>query len=753
MSRFKGHTQDPEPAINSSYFVEVAGHKALTIMSHQRNPNFSPPMPIPDVPTFMVDNKLYSKAAKGKLITADLSLECVEDENGDNYCRELDKRFRKVNFLLPKILNPRNIRHFLPNGDIVSDPVFQDDLPDREIKIPITLIEITDRTDIMLSVLPPVATQTPPDDCPRPPAPFTIYTDPPASAVTPSDSAPTSPASTISMSTSDASSLFEAGNIQTSKGLTMILRPRDKETGNNFEPMSTSTKSPEKKNIYDNPTPGPSSETDRASLTHPQPGNRKTPRKSPRKELKRTASQPAIDEYIRHPSSRQPRLPSPIPRNLATGGKRPRSPASPEERNAAKYKKILSDLSTEDREVTRSLEDALMHDDPAIKEATVNPETVRELYSRVVDRLSSQASSATDMSTSSSSSSIPPKSSIDLNDTPQENIDHVIPFDPAREVSEDTGNLNRNPSLPVRPEDARTSSDDTSLRSHAVPSVQEGARYPSRDPPPPDMRPVRVVDARARSIESSEGARLSHDRSPPPFRAVQSCQEDAENSLSNLPLPDAEPNESPNSSEEIPPPSQGTSNELGKFDNDNQQTPSQSPSPPIVVQVGNEQSSNEQVLAFNLLNAEVANANLDGAARPRRGPPTPEHVLVSIDMDGNISRILHFHEQHDPEDILEAYWNNTINSAAPDEGFDSTADVTPAAPPPSSNEASFGSSNPPLITLSDNSIEILDDSNMDTSDVPNNLHLMSQNVTIDISDSIEEEKEEEEEGEKEEEKE
>ena len=56
---------------------------------------------------------------------------------------------------------------------------------------------------------------------------------------------------------------------------------------------------------------------------------------------------------------------------------RPRSPSSPEEQNAAKYKRILSDLTAEEREVTRNLEDKLMREDSAIKEATVNPDTVR----------------------------------------------------------------------------------------------------------------------------------------------------------------------------------------------------------------------------------------------------------------------------------------------------------------------------------------------------------------------------------------
>ena len=693
MTRYKGHAQDPEHAINASYFVDVAGHKALTIMSFKRQPNFLPPIPVPAVATFMVDNRLYSKATKGKLIGADISLECVEAEDGSSYCRELDKRFNKIAFLKPKILNPRNVRLFMPNGDIISDPVFQDFLPDREVKIAINLIEISDQTEIGLAVIPPIITQTPPEDFqgqePQPPAPFHIYQDPPSTdAETPSDSAPHSPASTMSMSTSDASSLFEAGNVQTSQGTAMILRPRDRPQGLDFEPMSTSTKSPEKKStIYDDPTPGTSSSNNAA--THP-PAKKKTPRKSPRKALTKTASQPAIDDFLRSRPA-IPRLPSPIPRDNPGSSKRPRSPSSPEERTSQRFKRILSDLSKEEQDITRSVEDEMMRQDPAIKEATVNPDSA--LASESAARLSRQNSVNTDRSCSSEGSTVPSKSDIELDDTPQVNVDHVVPFNPA-EVGED-------------------------------------ARDSSRDPPPPEVL---------------ENARQSNDKSPSHPQNVHDNFEDARNSLRDLPLPVVEPS-SAESSEEIPPPSQGTSNELGKFDHDDQQPPT--PSPPIVINVGNSSSADDQIMAFNIIGAQIANANLDNAARPRRGPPTPEHVLISINMAGDISTLLHFHQPHDPEDILEAYWNNTLNSEAPDEGFDSTADVTPSAPPPSSNEATFGSSTPPVIDISDNSVEILENTNQEAMDVDDTDRYDSQNMTVDISSSIEErEASKDEEGEK-----
>ena len=124
---------------------------------------------------------------------------------------------------------------------------------------------------------------------------------------------------------------------------------------------------------------------------------------------------------------------------------------------------------------------------------------------------------------------------------------------------------------------------------------------------------------------------------------------------------------------------------------------SQESSQPIVVNVGNEESARDQILAFDILNTMVAQADMRNAARPRRGPPTPEHVLICADpYKGSISHILYFEEPHHPGDIVEAFENNTLNFSDPDEGFDaSNTDDPPPPPPPtpaSSTEAVHGSS-------------------------------------------------------------
>ena len=135
---------------------------------------------------------------------------------------------------------------------------------------------------------------------------------------------------------------------------------------------------------------------------------------------------------------------------------------------------------------------------------------------------------------------------------------------------------------------------------------------------------------------------------------------------------------------------------------------------------------------FNIENAHVARAEMHRAPRPRRGPPTPEHVLLVVEDDDVISQILYFSQSHDPLDILEAYWNQSLDYVVPDEGIETTAEVTPPAPPPtptSSTEAVHGSTEtkPDIETLpqannndTDSSVEITD-------------IIINTNRTIDIS--------------------
>ena len=135
---------------------------------------------------------------------------------------------------------------------------------------------------------------------------------------------------------------------------------------------------------------------------------------------------------------------------------------------------------------------------------------------------------------------------------------------------------------------------------------------------------------------------------------------------------------------------------------------------------------------FNIENALVARAEMHRAPRPRRGPPTPEHVLLVVEDDDVISQILYFSQSHDPLDILEAYWNQSLDYVVPDEGIETTAEVTPPAPPPtptSSTEAVHGSTETkPDIETAPQANHNDTDSSVEITDI-----IISTNHTIDIS--------------------
>lgn len=155
--------------------------------------------------------------------------------------------------------------------------------------------------------------------------------------------------------------------------------------------------------------------------------------------------------------------------------------------------------------------------------------------------------------------------------------------------------------------------------------------------------------------------------------------------------------------------SAGTSNEVGKFDRDEQSpedifessdqrnnnlpdeevaNPQEDETVPIVNQ------EEDPPIVFNIDNAMVAGAALDNDQRPIPPQDVPEHVLIVVEDFDTITHVLTFQQAYDPEDILNAFWNRSINVTFPDEGFEATASITPIAPPPtptSSTEAVNGS--------------------------------------------------------------
>ena len=186
--------------------------------------------------------------------------------------------------------------------------------------------------------------------------------------------------------------------------------------------------------------------------------------------------------------------------------------------------------------------------------------------------------------------------------------------------------------------------------------------------------------------------------------------------------------------------SAGTSNEAGRFDENVDEDVKGDPEvdvkgdPEEVNQPADtgDRIQPEDNIVFDIRNTIVGEANLDNAPRPRRMNETPEHVLLVLEDDNVITHILNFRDSHNPEDILEAFWNRSLNMMTPDEGFEASSSSSPPPPPPtpsssteaqkgSSNEASFTSPQPIPVKIAnpadDSDLMILNISDMPKEDI------------------------------------
>ena len=153
--------------------------------------------------------------------------------------------------------------------------------------------------------------------------------------------------------------------------------------------------------------------------------------------------------------------------------------------------------------------------------------------------------------------------------------------------------------------------------------------------------------------------------------------------------------------------------------NDNSEEREQSNSGTNYVAVVNpdQRRHNDTPIVFDVANAMVANGSLAGDVPNNNVPDIPEHVLIVIQDDNVITHLINFSNRHTPEEILEAFWTNSLNMSLPDEGIENTAEITPTAPPPtpsSSTEAIHSSPNGPELT-SESIPEVTIDSSSDMS--------------------------------------
>ena len=239
--RQRGFVAHPSKVVNASYMVETAGVQADEISNFKRQLYKLLPKTLLNVPTFLFNDADFSKATRGRLISANITLECVKNLRGRFLCPQTQTRFNKVIYLHPQVFQPRQIVDYLPSGVIVSSPVNLRPPQFTSSKFPINLVEIEDTFELPALAL-PVPLQAPLQPPPPPQAPPHDEADAQSDRNTPSDtSSAASPASTVSVDVSQSSSI-EAGYAHTERGIRKVDRPRlIDDDGEDFLPLKTST--------------------------------------------------------------------------------------------------------------------------------------------------------------------------------------------------------------------------------------------------------------------------------------------------------------------------------------------------------------------------------------------------------------------------------------------------------------------------------------------------------------------------------
>ena len=376
--RQRGYVAHPSKVVNASYMVETAGIQASEILKFKRQPFKLPPKTLLNVPTFLFNNSDFSKATRGRLISANITLECLKNTRGTFLCPQTQVRFNKVTYLLPQVFQPRRIDAYLDDGVIVSSPVNQNPPQFTASKFPINLVDIEETFELPALAL-PVPLQAPPQPPLAPQAPPPEEVDAQSDRNTPSDiSSAASPASTVSIDVSQ-SSTFEAGYNYSGRGVKKVDRPRlvdnDEEE---FIPLKTSTDPsvnapscsswPAVPVIQDSPTGSPKT----------------TPRKRSKAKLpERSDSQPAIDVFLRKTPQKE-RLPSPI-RNVSIENVQNDGPMTRKRKalidsqiQHPSIKRLLGDLSAEELNFCAEMAMSLEVDEPAAVEGNIDVESAIE---------------------------------------------------------------------------------------------------------------------------------------------------------------------------------------------------------------------------------------------------------------------------------------------------------------------------------------------------------------------------------------
>ena len=108
-----GYAQDIDPAVNLSYFVHLAGVAATRYNNFISTQEFLPSQEIPNVPTFLINDRCHKTANSGYLIQAEMVLKCIRNQRGRYYCPNTEYRHNKISYIKPMIFNPLVFDHYL----------------------------------------------------------------------------------------------------------------------------------------------------------------------------------------------------------------------------------------------------------------------------------------------------------------------------------------------------------------------------------------------------------------------------------------------------------------------------------------------------------------------------------------------------------------------------------------------------------------------------------------------------------------
>ena len=317
---------------------------------------------------------------------------------------------------------------------------------------------------------------------------------------------------------------------------------------------------------------------------------------------------------------------------------------------------LIGEMSQEDQETARNIEQDFETQDPIIEQAVISTDFKSRLSNTLLRQFSPRNSPNT----------TPPDDQVDAqNDEPDIDItrdfhpDHIdIPE--VRVISEDEGVEEDGHDVHPSPQGlAPDSNHDQSPQSQQMDSIEE-LLGPSTETSASNMD--EDDDPRANDLSRSNVMSQSS------VIIIESSQDgDTSNEMGT---------KSEKSTDQTPP---DPPTPLGALDHLNRQEsslpgpsqPRQPTPPPIVMVAPVVQVQNPDLVMFNVADTVTASATIrDAQPDPNR---TPDQVLIEVDLNYNIHHVLTFRNNYSTDTIVNAWFNDRVVVDENDEGFQTSA--------------------------------------------------------------------------------